>query len=210
MTLRALQEFVKRSVEPSADRCGMCAQPAGDDHSHVVNLETRQLVCTCRPCYLLFTQRGAARGKLRAVPERYRVASRFRLDDATWERLQIPVRTAFFFRNSLAGKFVAFYPSPAGATESLLGLDAWRDVHHANPVLATLEPDVEALLVHGGRGSGRFQCFLVPIDACYELVGRVRRSWRGFDGGDEAWRDIDDFFAALRERSEEVGEAAAP
>jgi hypothetical protein len=29
----------------------------------------------------------------------------------------------------------------------------------------------------------------------------MRRRWKGFDGGTEAWRDIDDFFAALRRRS---------
>ena len=27
------------------------------------------------------------------------------------------------------------------------------------------------------------ECFLVPIDACYELVGQLRRLWQGFDGG---------------------------
>jgi hypothetical protein len=41
----------------------------------------------------------------------------------------------------------------------------------------------------------------VPIDACYELTGIVRRRWKGFDGGEEAWRDIGDFFARLRARS---------
>ena len=29
------------------------------------------------------------------------------------------------------------------------------------------------------------ECFLVPIDACYEFVGRLRMLWRGFDGGQE-------------------------
>ena len=48
-----------------------------------------------------------------------------------------------------------------GATESLLGLDAWAALEDANPVLTTLEPDVEALLVHRARGERRHQ--LVPI-----------------------------------------------
>ena len=46
-----------------------------------------------------------------------------------------------------------FYPSPMGATESLLGLDAWERLEAANPVLGELEPDVEALLVNRARGA---------------------------------------------------------
>jgi hypothetical protein len=61
----------------------------------------------------------------------------------------------------------------------------------ATPELATLEPEVEALLV------SRRESWIVPVDACYELVGRIKRTWRGFDGGSEAWREIDGFFAGL-------------
>ena len=46
------------------------------------------------------------------------------------------------------------------------------------------------------------ECFLVPIDVCYELVGRLRRVWRGFDGGQDARREIDDFFGTLPPRRE--------
>jgi hypothetical protein len=42
---------------------------------------------------------------------------------------------------------------------------------------------------------------VVPIDACYELVGLVRMHWKGFDGGEEAWAAIGGFFDAVRERS---------
>jgi hypothetical protein len=45
------------------------------------------------------------------------------------------------------------------------------------------------------------ETFIVPIDACYELAGLVRRNWRGFDGGEEAAGAIDGFFARIRERS---------
>ena len=33
----------------------------------------------------------------------------------------------------------------------------------------------------------------MPIDACYELAGRMRLQWRGFDGGAEARASIADF-----------------
>jgi hypothetical protein len=64
---------------------------------------------------------------------------------------------------------------------------------------------VEALLVR--RAGEGFECFLVPIDACYELVGLVRMHWKGFDGGQEAWEAIDGFFDAVRERSRGVDPA---
>ena len=52
--------------------------------------------------------------------------------------------------------------------------------------MTDLEPDVEALLVQRPAAAS-FECFLVLIDACYELVGLVRMHWKGFDGGQEAW-----------------------
>jgi hypothetical protein len=94
---------------------------------------------------------------------------------------------------------MAFYPSPAGATEALVPDSAWAEIEAANPALQSLAPDVEALLVC--RLRGRSHSYIVPVDACYELVGRVRRHWRGFDGGEEAWREIDDFFASVDRRA---------
>ena len=37
----------------AAERCGFCAEALTSDHSHVVDLETRRLLCSCRACYLL-------------------------------------------------------------------------------------------------------------------------------------------------------------
>lgn len=200
--LRSLRRLRERAPgEETVERCELCATPIGEPHSHVVNLESRNLLCSCRACYLLFTQAGAAQGRFRAVPERCVHVPDFQLDDAAWETLQIPVRTAFFFRNTALGRIAAFYPSPAGATESLLPLDAWERLEADNPVLRELEPDVEALLVYGPRERTGFECLLVPIDVCYELTGVVRRTWRGFDGGSDAHAAIGDFFARLRARS---------
>jgi hypothetical protein len=179
----------------------MCRETIPDEHSHVVALENRSLMCTCRGCYLLFTRAGAAQGKYKAVPDRFLYDPTFRISEAEWEAVQIPVRMAFFFLNSSQARMVGFYPSPAGATESLLPTSTWEGVLRANPHFAALEPDVEALLVVRGEG---FECFLVPIDACYELVGRVRRTWKGFDGGEAAHQEIDAFLDALRSRSKPV------
>jgi hypothetical protein len=72
-------------------------------------------------------------------------------------------------------------------------------MRETNPLFASIEDDVEALLVH--RDGDNFECYLVPIDACYELVGLVRLNWKGFDGGEEAKKAIGEFFDGLRERS---------
>jgi hypothetical protein len=195
-----LARFLERPQRPRAgERCELCAAPIGEPHSHVANLETRAIMCACRPCWLLFTRSGAAAGRYQAVPERYLYDPAFALSDAQWDTLQIPVRIAFFFHNSQLGRVAAFYPSPAGATESLLDLGTWDQIAGANPLLTGIEPDVEGLIVR--RTSGGYECYLVPIDACYELVGRVKLHWKGFDGGEEAWAQIDGFFDALRERS---------
>jgi hypothetical protein len=192
-----------KPVVRAGERCEMCAAPIGEPHQHVVNVESRALQCTCRACYLLFTGRGAAHGKHRAVPERFRHEPRFTLADQVWDSAGIPVSMAFLFANSVAGTTVAFYPSPAGATESLLPGDAWAALVADNPDFADIEPDVEALLI--SRGPDGFEAFLVPIDICYELVGHVRLHWKGFDGGEKAWEVINGFFDGLRARSDVAG-----
>ncbi len=90
-------------------------------------------------------------------------------------------------------------PQHAGATESLLTLSAWDALVADNPVLQKMEPDVEALLVNR-TGEHRLY-YLAPIDACFELVGLMRRHWRGLHGGEEVWREIDAFFARLEQRA---------
>jgi hypothetical protein len=203
--------FTPRAPRPPGEGCEMCAEALGPEHGHVVNLDSRRLMCSCRACYLLFTAEGAGHGSYRSVPDRYRVDPGFTLAAADWESLQVPVSLAFFFHNSALGRVVAHYPSPAGATESLLDLAAWDAVAAASPLVAAMEPDVEALVVRRrGQGptarrdaaAGDFdEAFLVPIDACYELVGRVRMHWTGFGGGPEARAAIAEFFDRLRARS---------
>lgn len=182
------------------ERCEFCAELVYDEHPHVVNIETRSLMCSCRGCYLLFSPDGAAGGKYRAVPDDVTLDPEFRLTDGQWESLQIPVGMAFFFHQSDLGRAVAFYPSPAGPTESLLSLETWDELVAANAALGGMLPDVQALLVYRPRQAAQ-QCYIVPIDACYQLVGLIRRYWKGFDGGQEAWREIDAFFARLTDHS---------
>jgi hypothetical protein len=199
--LQRIRETPPRPVERAGEHCELCTEPIADDHGHVVDLAARNLLCACRGCYLLFVTEGAGVTHYRAVPERNRTFPEFRLSPPQWEALQIPVSVAFFFVNSSLNRVVAFYPGPAGATESELPLETWADVVSANPALSDLEPDVEALLVRARPTEGGAACYLVPIDACYELVGHLRRLWRGFDGGQEAHRQLDAFFDSVELRA---------
>ncbi|MEO7352498.1 MAG: DUF5947 family protein [Marmoricola sp.] len=194
-----------RPTAVPGERCEMCAEPINDEHQHVVNLESRSLMCTCRGCYLLFTAQDANL-RYRAVPDRYLSFPDFAFDQADWDALQIPVGLVFVFRNSVQDRVVAFYPSPAGATESELSLDSWSWIVAANPLLDTVLPDVEALLLRREeRSLDTFSCHLVPIDTCYELVGTMRQTWRGFDGGQEARGALDAFFQRVQELSRPAG-----
>ncbi|WP_246470969.1 DUF5947 family protein [Saccharopolyspora phatthalungensis] len=197
-----------RRVRRPGEACEMCGEGLSERHSHVADLDQRRLLCTCRACYLLFTREGAGAGRRRAVPEDCGSDPDFVLTDQQWEAMQIPVGLAFFFRQSDLGRHVACYPSPGGATESELDLETWDEVVRANPLLRDLRPDVEAALVR--RRDGRFECFRTPIDACYELVGIVRRHWVGFHGGEEVWQHIDAYFADLRRRCTRGGDRDGP
>ncbi|MDQ6658328.1 MAG: DUF5947 family protein [Actinomycetota bacterium] len=197
-----------RSTAPAGPRCEMCGEPITDAHQHVVNTEQRSLLCTCRPCYLLFTAERAAL-KYRAVPDRFLTFPDFRLGPGQWDDLEIPVNLVFVFQNASLDSISAFYPGPAGATESTLPLTSWARVVAENPALGTLQPDVEALLLRAPlHGGSSYECYLVPVDSCYELIGRLRQVWRGFDGGTQARQQIDNYFAEIRLRSRPAPDAA--
>jgi hypothetical protein len=206
-SLSGLRRFLVEPADqaPAQEVCEMCATPVPPQHPHLVQVAERRMICACGPCGFLFSNPGAGGGGYRRVPDRYLTDPDFELTDAQWDQLQIPVGMAFFLDNSTQGKIIACYPSPAGATESELGLEAWTAGVGSGRLASELQPDVEALLVrrdsHGATEPRTAECLLVPVDACYRLVGLVRLHWRGFDGGADAWREIDNFFDALREQA---------
>ena len=188
--------------QPAAgeEKCEFCATGIPAGHSHVADLEQSSLMCACRACYLLFTQPGAGRAKYRSVPDRYLRDPDRTLGAAEWDELQIPVGLAFFLYRSDPGELSCFYPSPAGATECALDLPAWQRLAAGHPLLGQAEPDVEAVLISQDETAG-IEYFIVPVDACYELAGRMRMLWRGFDGGTEARQSIAEFLADVRRRA---------
>lgn len=188
--LAALRRFIP--VRSSAEKCDACGAPLPPEHAHQFDPKTRLIRCACGACAL------ASCGLYRNIPTKVKALPNFALTDAQWDALLIPISLAFFTHNSAAGRVIALYPGPAGASESLLRLDAWEDIAAANPELLDLQPDVEALLVN--RVGLTRDYFLVPIDECYKLVGILRTRWSGLSGGAAVWGEIASFFDALRQK----------
>jgi hypothetical protein len=195
----AVLASLRRFARPRAnvERCELCSAELPADHPHLFELSARRLCCACEPCSILFSRQGAA--TYRRVPRDSYFLADFRLPGELWHGLGLPIELAFFLNSSMAGRVVALYPSPAGAVEALPPPDAWQALMEDNPVLGKLEPDVEALLVN--RLAETSECYRAGIDRCYELVGLLRRHWRGFSGGTAVWEEMRCFFTALRERS---------
>jgi hypothetical protein len=190
---------VLRADGDGEERCELCDAAIPAVHRHMLELSSRELLCACRPCSLLFDRDGAGAGRYKLVPERRLRLDGFAIDDLAWEELRIPVEMAFFFHSTAAARVLAYYPGPMGPTESQLELDSWRELERRNPILSELEPDVEALLVN--RVGDKHSHWLVPLDECYSLVGLIRVHWKGLSGGKQVWREIDRFFADLDRRA---------
>ena len=190
----ALRRFAKAPQQPVLERCELCNLVLPPVHRHLLDTATRQVACSCDPCALLF--QNAVGAKFKLIPRDARSLPDFQMTDGDWESLALPIDLAFFFYSTPSEKMTAMYPSPAGPTESLLPLTSWEALVRQNPVLQNMEFDVEALLLN--RAGAAREYFLAPIDKCYELVGTIRVHWRGLSGGDDVWREIENFFAKLR------------
>jgi len=196
-----LRQFARR--RPALERCEMCSAPLAPDHQHLLEPVNRKIACACDACAILFHAQGDT--KFKRIPRRIRFLPDFQLTESQWNGLLMPINMAFFFKSTpQEGRVIAMYPSPAGATESLLTLDSWDEIAANNPVLGEMEADVEALLVNRighSRGFTDPEHYIVPIDECYKLVGLIRTHWSGLAGGTEVWRQIAEFFTGLKARS---------
>jgi hypothetical protein len=167
----------------------------------MLHLVDRRIVCTCEACWALYS----GNAEFRPTGMRTVWLDRFQCSDEIWAAFRIPIGLAFFMRSTVTESVVAFYPSPAGATESELSLEAWEALVQSNPVLEQLESDAEALVVN--RMSDPAQYAIVPIDQCYALVGLIKSRWEGISGGSAIENAVPEFFAGLRARAVPASEA---
>src|SRR5688572_11805838 len=175
------------------EACELCGHGISGEHKHLIHLDERRIVCTCATCWSIRT--GDA--EFRPVGSRRVWLDELRMTDEQWAAFGIPIGLAFFMISSVTGSVIALYPSPAGATESELDLDAWGRLCEANPELE-LEPDTEALVVN--RLGDEPQQMIVPIDAAYGLVGVVKASWEGITGGAGVPATVSEYLESQRAR----------
>jgi hypothetical protein len=190
---------LRRFAQPrvALRRCELCRVSLAAEHRHLLEMSTGQIVCACDSCGFRF--QAVLDGRFKLIPRDVRSLPRMDLTDGEWDSLALPINLAFFFHSTPVNRTKAMYPSPAGATESLLPLKAWDTLVANNIALAGMESDVEALLVN--RVGTKREYYLAPIDVCFELVGLIRIHWRGFAGGEIVWAEIDRFFSRLRTES---------
>jgi Family of unknown function (DUF5947) len=193
--LRRLQmRQMPEGPQPIEANCDLCGTSMPEDHRHLLQLEERSIVCVCESCWAL--RSGDA--EYRPTGSRVVWLDDLALPDDLWARFRIPIGLAFFLRTG--DGVVAFYPSPAGATESELDLGVWDELVRLNPVLEDLGPEGETLIVDRMSRDG-LRCAIAPTDQAYRLVGLVKASWKGISGGAEVGNAVDGFFDELRERA---------
>ncbi len=206
-----LRRFAQRR-EPD-ERCEICGKPLAADHAHLIEPASRRIACACDACAIVSSSTQAGL-KYRRIPKRVLYLPDFCLSDAQWDSLLIPINIAFFYYSTPQSRMIAMYPSPAGATESLLDLNGWSNIVALNPIVGTMEGDVEALLVNrlrvGQPAPEKSEHYIAPIDECFKLVGLIRSHWRGFSGGTAVWQEIGCFFQSLRDKSQVASDSALP
>ncbi|MFA1545289.1 DUF5947 family protein [Actinomadura chokoriensis] len=193
--LAALARRESPPPAPPVERCELCAEPLADVHRHLLDTGSGDPLCACAACAVLFSDNAAGGRHYRLVPDERRELTGFRLDGPLWAALGVPVDLAFFSVTG-SGEVTARYPSPAGALHASVHAASWRRLTEANPVLAELRPDVEALVVHRARGAAEH--WILPVDDCYRLTALLREHWTGFTGGDAVWAHIGRFFEELQ------------
>jgi Family of unknown function (DUF5947) len=172
--------------------CELCPLSLAEDHKHLLDLEERRILCVCPTCWSI--RSGEAR--YRPTGSRTLWLEPFELSDEQWAAFQVPIGLAFFMRSTSTGAIVGLYPSPAGATECELDLEAWDRLVASNPVLDDLDPDAEALIVN--RLADPPVHVIAPLDDCYRLVGIVKATWEGISGGAAMEAAVERYFDDLR------------
>ena len=185
---------LRRLARPRAEeeRCGLCSAPLAERHEHLVEPSSRRVECACQACALLFDHEAETRW--RRVGRRVTPIPADAIEEA-WDSLDLPIALAFVARWSAAeGAAVATSPSPLGVVDHPVRPDQLEALAAAHPAVGALRPDVEALLVHRGPP---LRAFVVPIDRCFALAGRLRAAWSGLGGGPRAAAEVRAFLDAL-------------
>ena len=182
-------------VAEGEQQCELCVLTLSSKHRHLLHLDERRILCVCETCWAV----RSGEAEFRPVGNRTVWLEDFALTDEQWASFQIPIGLAFFMISTVSKGAIALYPSPAGATESELDLEAWEKLVSENPALETLDADSEALIVN--RMADTPLHVIAPIDVAYQLVGVVKSSWEGISGGRATEDAVAGYFEGLREQA---------
>lgn len=80
--LGVLRQFrgARRTRSSTAEYCELCSLELAHEHPHLVELASRQILCACDACALLFD--GKERSKFKRVPRDARYLPDFKMTDA--------------------------------------------------------------------------------------------------------------------------------
>ena len=184
-----------RQGATGGEACDLCGVGLAEDHRHLLHLGERRIVCACEACWAM----RSGEGDYRPTGNRTVWLTGLDVPDDLWAGFQIPIGLAFFMESTVTGCIVAMYPSPGGATESELHFESWSRMCALNPVLDTLEPDIEGLIAN--RLCDPPIHVIAPIDRCYELTGTIKAAWQGISGGPGVETAVHGFFASLRAKA---------
>jgi len=197
-----------RVTNDGVERCELCASPVAMEHSHLVDLHKRRLVCCCEACGSLFeVPLDGGKSQELALARFKRVSTRWKkLGDVVMGRelaaeLCLPVGLVFLMCSSPSGKAVGLFPGPLGIAEAEISDDGWAGVLERWSALQEMAADVEAIMLVNMRNVDEAGVYLVPIDACFSLAGRLQGSSKGLDGGAEAGKVVADFVRELTAKS---------
>lgn len=187
-----LRQLVKPPPKQNDEYCELCNMNIPVQHRHLLQLDERRIVCVCGTCWAL----RSGDPEYRPAGNRIVWLEDFNLPGELWASFQVPIGLCFFFFSGSVQKIVGLYPSPAGATECELYLDSWEELKELNPILSTLEVDIEAMVIN--RLADPPQYAIAPIDQAYELVGLIKANWEGISGGAGLNAAVENFFRGLK------------
>ena len=191
----ALHRFIRtpETTRSTAQQCEMCAAPLAGVQRHLLDLAHHTFLSICTACAQAFGPRGVNAGLYRLIPTRHLALLDFQATDDLWTG---PVKGICLLRNSETGSVLAVYLDSPGVRESVFDRDRWQTLRTANPLLESLEPDVETLLLQ--RIGPAPSAYIVPIDTCVRLIGLLEDHRRKQVGKQEIWRAVGAFFVDLQ------------
>ena len=120
------------------------------------------------------------------------VCDDFRITDAQWDSLLIPIEMAFFFESSTCGAHRRDLSEP-GRTDRVAAAAGDVAGHRrgqprpepdgAGCRSAGRQPDWVHIVTRQAPTRSACEYYILPIDECFKLVGVIRLHWKGLSGG---------------------------